>query len=57
MKLLVQLLAALAVLYLAGGWLVANLASGTGGWLDVGYYVLVAVIGVLTLLALVRKLI
>lgn len=55
MKLFVQLLALLAVIFLAGSWLAANFASGTGGWLDVGYYVLVTVVAVLALLALVRK--
>jgi hypothetical protein len=56
MKLLIQLLALLVVLFLAVRWLAENLASQTSGWLDVGYYVLVAVVGVAALLALARKL-
>lgn len=55
MKFLIQLLALLAVLFLAVRWLVVNLASQSGGWLDVGYYVLVGGVAVVALLALARK--
>lgn len=56
MKPLIQLLALLAVLFLAGRWLVDQLAYPTAGWLDVGYYLLVAGVAVAALLALARKL-